>query len=579
MGTISEIDERIRALSVERQQRRRDAIRVYRPRSKKIERFHLSEASEKILRGGAGSGKSCAGFAELASAATGIPLIGMDGKEMPFRYIDPPLLIWTIGFGWDHVGDTIHRYLFTEMSGMKMIRDKDTGEFRIYRPWEPEDVERFKEVEPVPQLIPHRLIDHTQWAWENKGAKQFKRCVLKNGTVIRAFSSTSVAAKRGDEPNIICIDEDIENPDHVEEWQSRLRKGGVLLWLAQPYSHNHALMMLSKRAEHERELEKPDIEEFQIRFSENQFIDHREKEKMLKRWSSHGEDVLAARDRGDYVIGHILMYPSFSKNIHGISLHEKMTNEDNEKVRRIASAIKSNGGRPPANWRRDLVLDPGHATTAVLFGATPPDVTFGNRFYIVYDELYLHRHSADEAAKAIAQKTKSEVFNSFVIDQRAARQTGWGRGAGETTHHIYSEAFARRGLRSMETGSAFSFGADNVEAGCARVRESMNIRSDGTAELLVVLDTTPNFYKEISDYKKSGGLRRQEVAEKPAPRQKDHLMDCLRYYISTEPEYIEPEMANAPPSSAWKEFQEFKKARGDQEDDGAIMKIGPGKAY
>ena len=51
MGTISEIDERIRALSVERQQRRRDAIRVYRPRSKKIERFHLSEASEKILRG------------------------------------------------------------------------------------------------------------------------------------------------------------------------------------------------------------------------------------------------------------------------------------------------------------------------------------------------------------------------------------------------------------------------------------------------------------------------------------------------------------------------------------------------
>ena len=131
----------------------------------------------------------------------------------------------------------------------------------------------------------------------------------------------------------------------------------------------------------------------------------------------------------------------------------------------------------------------------------------------------------------------------------------------------------------METGSAFSFGADNVEAGCARVRESMIIRSDGTTELMVVLDTTPNFYKEISDYKKSGGLRRQEVAEKPAARQKDHLMDCLRYYISTEPEYIEPEAANAPPSPAWKEFQEFKKARGDLEDDGVVMKIGPGKAH
>ena len=267
MGSLTEIDERIKALSVERQQRKRDALRIYRPRSKKIERFHLSEASEKILRGGAGSGKSCAGFAELASAATGIPIIGMDGEELPFKYPKAPLLIWVIGFGWDHVGETIHRYLFTEMSGMKMIKDRVTGDFRIFRPWEPDDVARAGEMESVPQLIPHRLIDHTQWAWENKGAKQFKRCVLKNGTVIRAFSSTSVAAKRGDEPNIICIDEDIENPDHVEEWQSRLRKGGILLWLAQPYSHNHALMMLSKRAEQEKELEKPDIEEFQIRFS------------------------------------------------------------------------------------------------------------------------------------------------------------------------------------------------------------------------------------------------------------------------------------------------------------------------
>ena len=578
MATVNDIDERIKALSAERAQRKRDAIRIYRPRSKKIEAFHNSRASEKILRGGAGSGKSCAGFAELASAATGIPLIGMDGNEMPYKYPKAPLLIWTVGFGWDHIGETIHRYLFTDMSGMKMIRDKETNEYRIYKPWEPDDVERASEVEAVPQLIPPRLIDNSQWAWENKGAKQFKRCVLKNGTIIRAFSSTSVAAKRGDEPNIICIDEDIENPDHVEEWQSRLRKGGILLWLAQPYSHNHALMMLSKRAEQERELESPDIEEFQIRFSENQFIDHREKEKMLKRWSSHGEDVLAARDKGDYVIGHILMYPSFSKNLHGINLQERGQNESNTYVKEIAQALRANGGQPPSNWRKDLVLDPGHATTAVLFGATPPDHQYKGRYHIVYDELYLHRHSADEAAKAISKKVGSKVMQSFVIDQRAARQTGWGRGAGETTHHIYSEAFARYGLRSIETGSAFSFGADNVEAGCTRARESMNIRGNGTPELLVVLDTTPNFQMEISDYKKSGGIKRQEVAEKPAPRQKDHLMDCLRYYLSTEPEYIEPDRVIATPSPAWKEFQAWKKKRETPESEKTVMSIGPGAA-
>ena len=579
MATLTEIDDRIKALSVEMQQRRRDALRIYRPRSEKIESFHRSTASEKILRGGAGSGKSCAGFAELASAATGIPIMGEDGKEIPSKYPKAPLLIWTIGFGWDHVGETIHRYLFTEMSGMKMIKDAVTNEFRIYKPWDEDDIARASECESVPQFIPHRLIDQTQWAWENKGAKQFKRCVLKNGTVIRAFSSTSVAAKRGDEPNIICIDEDIENPEHVEEWQSRLRKGGVLMWLAQPYSHNHALMMLSKRAEQEKDLERPDIEEFQIRFSDNQFIEQREKEKMLKRWSSHGADVLAARDRGDYVVGHILMYPSFSKELHGITLHKPGANESNVKIRRIASVLRQNGGLPPVGWRRDLVLDPGHATTAVLLGATPPDSEFDGKFYVIYNELYLQRHSADEAAMAIAKKVGSQVFQSFVIDQRAARQTGWGRGAGETTHHIYSDAFARRGLRSIETGSAFSFGADNVEAGCTRVRESLNIRGDGTTELLVVMDTTPNFYKEISEYKKSGGVRRQEVAEKPAPRQRDHLMDCLRYYISTEPEYVEPNPARVEPSPAWKEFQKFKEEKKDgPEEEWSVMKLGPGVA-
>ena len=106
----------------------------------------------------------------------------------------------------------------------------------------------------------------------------------------------------------------------------------------------------------------------------------------------------------------------------------------------------------------------------------------------------------------------------------------------------------------------------------------MNIRADGTTELLVVLDTTPNFFKEISDYKKSGGIRRQEVAEKPAPRQKDHLMDCLRYYISTEPEYIRPEAEFVTPSRAWKEFQDFKRARGDFDEDDTAMKLGPGAA-
>ena len=83
---------------------------------------------------------------------------------------------------------------------------------------------------------------------------------------------------------------------------------------------------------------------------------------------------------------------------------------------------------------------------------------------------------------------------------------------------------------------------------------------------------------EISDYKKSGGIKRQEVAEKPAPRQKDHLMDCLRYYLSTEPEYIKPDRSIASPSPAWKEFQDWKKKREGPESEKTVMKMGPGAA-
>ena len=106
----------------------------------------------------------------------------------------------------------------------------------------------------------------------------------------------------------------------------------------------------------------------------------------------------------------------------------------------------------------------------------------------------------------------------------------------------------------------------------------MNIRPDGTTEFLGIMDPTPNFYKEITEYKKTGGLRQQEVAEKPAPRQKDHLMDCLRYYISTEPEYQRPDVEKARPSPAWNEFQRWKKERDGDLEDQPQMTIGPGRA-
>ena len=71
----------------------------------------------------------------------------------------------------------------------------------------------------------------------------------------------------------------------------------------------------------------------------------------------------------------------------------------------------------------------------------------------------------------------------------------------------------------------------------------------------------------------------EPVAEKPAPNQRDHLMDCLRYYINCEPEYVVPDKEKAEPSIVWKEFQEWKKPKPSGPDDiDNPMKIGPGLA-
>ena len=57
-------------------------------------------------------------------------------------------------------------------------------------------------------------------------------------------------------------------------------------------------------------------------------------------------------------------------------------------------------------------------------------------------------------------------------------------------------------------------------------------------------------------------------------------MDCLRYYLNSEPEYVPPDRKKAEPSPAWKEFKEWKKGKpkGPLDEEGAAMKIGPGLA-
>ncbi len=98
-------------IAAENKRREGEALRLWRPMPTQLP-FLMSDATERIVRGGNRGGKTILASAEVASAATGIPLIGLDGKELPYRYPKRPLTIWIIGFDQKHIA-RIYKFLFT----------------------------------------------------------------------------------------------------------------------------------------------------------------------------------------------------------------------------------------------------------------------------------------------------------------------------------------------------------------------------------------------------------------------------------------------------------------------------------
>jgi hypothetical protein len=517
--------------------------------------FHLTLASERVLRGGNQSGKSTSAAAEFASAATGRPIIGVDGKPIPHKFpTNRPLLMWAIGRDETHVGDTLYRLLFKE-GAFDIIRDLKTGKWRSFNPRDPEDLKRSAEKMPAPPFIPPRFYSDHSWSWVDKPAFVFKQCNLlprpgwQHGTVIKAFSS-GAAVKMGDPVDVLWIDEDIANPGYVSEWQARLSKHkGRLWWSAWPKSSNYALLNLSRRAQKQADREKPDVHEIVLRFSSNPYIDDDEKRKRLDGWAEEGDDMVRSRDLGDFLTDTVAMYPSFDRRIHGLPREDEKNDDAIDKI------FRSRAGQPPDDWTRYLALDPGHAICCVLFMAiSPPDVTPFT--VVIYDELYLRMHDAVATAKAVKRKIQGRPFQEFIIDGRMARQTAMG--FGKTFEQVYVEAFEKEGLRSIAAGARFRHGNDNVEFGCAKVRELLNIRSDGTPTLRVVWANTPNLQTEFKLYRKA--VVKEEVQDKPADGQKDHAMDALRYLSASDLGYapIPQGMTFMDQDRTWQQFQKWR---------------------
>jgi len=508
MATTTE-RSRVKELLAEKNRRRMLGINLYRPMPSQLP-FHLSKASERIVTGGVRGGKTSCAVAEFTSAALQTALTAADGTEIPNNYPKRPLLLWVIGFDEKHIA-RIYKKLFC--GGMfKLIKDKATGEWRSWNPSDPADAAREDETKQSPPMIPPEYI--AEWAWVNKALRVFGVCRLKNGTEIYAFTSGGQPGK-GEAVDVIWIDEDIEIPTHVEEWQSRLSDvRGRLIWSAWPHDGNIAIARMRMRAKEQIDRPNPDVAEFILPFSANPYIPSDEKRKRLEGWAAAGEAVLRSRDRGESSAGLQLVYPGFNVDVHGAP---RTSGPDI-----IEELLLQNNWQVPNDWTRYLAIDPGHANVAAVFGAVPPP-GIGN-FLVQYDEVFAQRCDANALARMIAEKSKGTTFHAFIIDEHAGRQTVMG--GGKRVVEFYREAFERYGLKSRLTDSGFLGGSDNIPSRNMSVRNWLNVREDGTTQFRIIASTCPFTCREFGLYKQT--ITRDEITDKAIAKD-NHCMDALGY--------------------------------------------------
>ena len=544
--------DRLSNVILENAARSRETLRLFRAQGHQ-EGIFSSTASELLVQGGNRAGKSLCVAAEFASACTGIPIIGSNGKHLAYKYpTDRPLTCWIIGFGSNHCGDTIHRLLFRRDPNLRMLRDEE-GNWKIYNPWLDPEKKLYKETRMAPPLIPPRMIN--EWGWQNKSIRHFDVCRLKPrpgfgkgspGTSIHYFTSKA-EVKMGDPVDLIWIDERIQFSNHYTEWQARISdRGGRIIWSVWPGNVNDALTTLIKRTTSGD----PDAERVLIRHSDNRFISPEQRKKNVRAWRAQGGDEeVRSRDEGEMVFGKYRMYPAFSEQIHATP--SKVEVEWDAVDREIAKT----GGTIPKNgkWSRHIVIDPGHAHPGVLFVAVPPpDLTLeSGPVAVVYDCLHMPMTDANAMARAIQVRSGGIPYETFIIDSHAARHTPMG--FSKTVRTQYAEQFSNHRMASRLTGSDFQLASDDLDGGCNMVRNWLTVGNNGRPRLRYTRNCS-EFEDQMTRYQKTVGSAGVSI-DKPAARQVDPLCDCVRYFCCADPQYRTPQKVSGQPSPHYLYFK------------------------
>ena len=517
----------------------REVLEVYTPLTASQRKIHHARASELLVRGGKRSSKTVCGMAEFCSRITGRMVTDMDGTQIPLKFphtlsrVDDPKLFWIVGWDLKHIGQTLYPKMFGK-GLFRVIKDEKTKKWRTYNPANPSDVTRKKESEPTEPLIPSRLIDEGSWSWYEKSSNTVKQVRLKNGATLCFYPSSAQNAKQGDPVDGILIDEDIQNPTHLDEYQDRLTDhDGWLMWTVWPHISNFALINLLDRAEDEKELDDPDVESVQLLMSENPMIPNSAKTKALKRMGD--EESIARRDRGELLLDAISMY-DFMPAVHQIQRIPKSHVEFMQKNRfSVLTQLWSEDGKFPDIWTRYASVDPSHTRTAVIFGVVPPPEVEGvdmRGVIVIEDELILTKATAPILAKAFKEKVKLKNYEAFIMDKRMGRQTRVG--VGETVFEIYTGAFKQEKIHSRQTKYGFIPGLDVPTIRYSDMRAVLDADEEHGQPRLFVCEHCEFTLKEFTTYRKKQIIVNGEITimDEPANPRMHDCMAATEYIVS-----------------------------------------------
>lgn len=479
-------EHEMRRLVVEMAARQMEGLKLYKPLPIG-EAFHKSMAKERIARGANRVGKTLAACVEIARAIT--------GQDPQNHYPQKDGICYMVGKDGREVSQVLYKKLF-KPGAFRIIRDLDTKLWRAYDPYYPPDINRRALTKPAPPLVPRRMI--TDISWENKKEDLPKMVRLTTGWEVQFYTSMG-KPPHGTDIDLALFDEEILDETWYGEIAARLiDRNGHFIWSATPQAGTMQLYRLHERAEDqaERKVKFPTVEEFLFTREENIHV-HGEGVQLFR--DKLDDEELAVREHGEFAFLAWKIYPEYSPTLHEVKMTEEI----------------------PSHWTRYVAIDPGHRIAAALFMAIPPP-SEGDYGY-VYDEIYIKDCDAVMFAQAMAQKQVGQNFWSFIIDNRAARQTEIA--SGRTIGEQYSEQLRRCRVSSHSTGSSFEIGGDNVRAGIEACRLWLKVIDGRPPRLRVVRDKCPNFTQEVRKYRKKriGGV----VIDEPESRKGNtHLMDC-----------------------------------------------------